>query len=60
MKIRLTITTLLILGFALGANAATTTARVTFKPEAQVQPGSDVLVKDIASIQAHRRPWPPG
>jgi len=52
MKIWLTITTLLMLAFALGANAATTTARVTFKPEAQVQPGSDVLVKDIAGIQA--------
>ena len=52
MKIRFTIVALLVIGIALGAHAATTTARVTFKPEAEVQPGASITVKDVAAIQA--------
>ncbi len=52
MKSRLIITILLILAIRASAYAATTTARVTFKPEAEVQPGGSITVKDIAAIQA--------
>lgn len=52
MKSRLIITILLILAIRASAYGATTTARVTFKPEAEVQPGGSVTVNDIAAIQA--------
>lgn len=52
MTSRTIIAALLACIIAVGAHAAATTARVTFKPEADVQPGTNVLVRDIASVQA--------